>query len=81
MEITTLAGVEIENIKKLFIILPIYKLNMEFNMHLWPFFRFGKRLMETECRDVKWDGPLAIAETQKHLPAVLRLNTPRGKYS
>lgn len=30
MEITTLAGLEIENIKKLFILLAIYKLNVEF---------------------------------------------------
>lgn len=65
MEITTFAGLEIENIKKQFILLAIYKLNVEFNMCLWPLFRFGKRLKEEECRDVKWDGPLAITVTQE----------------
>lgn len=65
MEITTLAGLEIENIKKQFILLTIYKLNVEFNMYLWPLFCFGKRLEETQRKDVKWDGPLAIIETQE----------------
>lgn len=65
MEITTLADLEIENIKKQFILLTIYKLNVDFNMYLWPLFRFGKRLEETQCKDVKWDGPLAITKTQE----------------
>lgn len=44
MEITTLAGLEIEHIKKQFILLAIYKLNVEFNMCFWPLFPFWEKV-------------------------------------